>query len=192
VVQEESNKNLFYNFWTLIQVSTNFGSLGQFLEFKQLKNATQCRASNRPTACGARVKTAHGRRPATRGRRSWPSRGGGCDTWKRSAHRAHSWRGHRAQLTRAGAVTRSTAARWGLAGAKVLPASTGGVPGWRRAGRVEAGLTLAAAQREGAERRCLCRGGGRRRGREGSGERRGGPAARGGGEGGGCGMTSDW
>jgi hypothetical protein len=34
----------------------------------------------------------------------------------------------------------------------VLPASTGGVPGWRRAGGVEAGLTLAVARRAGAER----------------------------------------
>jgi hypothetical protein len=31
----------------------------------------------------------------------------------------------------------------------VLPASTGGVLGWRRAGGVESGLTLAAARREG-------------------------------------------
>jgi hypothetical protein len=29
---------LFCNFWTLLQVSTNFESLKQFLEFKQLKN----------------------------------------------------------------------------------------------------------------------------------------------------------
>jgi hypothetical protein len=84
-----------------------------------------------------------------------------------------------------------TAARWGLAGGKVLPASTGGVPGWRQAGGVEKRLTLAAARREGVERRRRRRGGGRRRGREGSGERRGGLAARGGGEGGGCGMASD-
>jgi hypothetical protein len=34
----------------------------------------------------------------------------------------------------------------------VLPASTGGVPGWRRAGGVEAWLTLAVARRAGAER----------------------------------------
>jgi hypothetical protein len=46
----------------------------------------------------------------------------------------------------------------GLAGGKVLPTSTGGVPGWRGAGGVEAGLTLAAAQREGAERRLNVRG----------------------------------
>jgi hypothetical protein len=31
-------QNLFCNFWTLLQVSTNFRSLKQFQEFKQLKN----------------------------------------------------------------------------------------------------------------------------------------------------------
>jgi hypothetical protein len=35
-------------------------------------------------------------------------------------------------------ATYDTAAWLGLGGDKVLPASTGGVPGWRRAGRVEA------------------------------------------------------
>jgi hypothetical protein len=59
----------------------------------------------------------------------------------------------------------------------VLPASTGGVPRWHRASGVEAGLTLAVARREGAERRHWRRGGGRRRGSKGSGERRGRPAA---------------
>jgi hypothetical protein len=53
---------------------------------------------------------------------------------------------------RAGAVTRSMVARWGLACSKVLSASTGGVPGWRWAGGVEAGLTLAVAHLAGAER----------------------------------------
>jgi hypothetical protein len=46
---------------------------------------------------------------------------------------------------------RALVARWGLAGSKVLPASTAGVPGWRRAGREEAGLTLAVARRAGVE-----------------------------------------
>jgi hypothetical protein len=59
----------------------------------------------------------------------------------------------------------------------VLPVSTSEVPGWRWVGGVEAGLTLAAARCEGAERRRR-RGGGRRRGSGGSGERWGGPAAR--------------
>jgi hypothetical protein len=85
--------------------------------------------------------------------------------------------GARAARTRADAVTRSTAVRWGLAGGKVLPVSTGGVPGCHRTGGVEAGLTLAAARREGAEQRRRRRGGGRHRGSGGSGERWGGPAA---------------
>jgi hypothetical protein len=77
-------------------------------------------------------------------------------------------------------VTRSTAARWGLASGKVLPASTGGAPGWRQAGGVEAGLTLAAARREGSKRWRRQRGGSRWRGRAGSGEQCGGPVAHGG------------
>jgi hypothetical protein len=39
----------------------------------------------------------------------------------------------RARVVPVRAVARSTAAWWRLAGGKVLPASTGGVPGWRRA-----------------------------------------------------------
>jgi hypothetical protein len=92
------------------------------------------------------------------------------DGRKRGARRARSRGGHRVELTRA-------PARSGLAGGKVLPASTGGVPGWRRAGEVEAGLTLAAAQREGGKRRRRRRGGGRRRRSGCSDEWRGGPAA---------------
>jgi hypothetical protein len=53
----------------------------------------------------------------------------------------------RAAHARTGAVTRSTVARWGLAGGKVLSMSTGGVQGWRQARRAETGLT------EGVERR---------------------------------------
>jgi hypothetical protein len=107
------------------------------------------------------------------------------------ALRALAVQSPRAARAHAGAVTRSTVARWGLAGGKVLLASTGGVPVWRRAGGVEAELTLAAARREGVEWRRRRKGGGRRRGSSGSGERRGGPAARGGGEGGGCGAASN-
>jgi hypothetical protein len=70
---------------------------------------------------------------------AWSSRGGG-------PRRAETGR---ALLVRAGAVTRSTATRWGLAGSKVLPTSTGGVAGWRLVDRVEAGLTLAAPRCEG-------------------------------------------
>jgi hypothetical protein len=60
------------------------------------------------------------------------------------------------------------------------PRSAATTPGKRK----RAGLTLAAAQCEGAE--WWRRGGGRRWGREGSGERWGGPLTRGRGEGGGC------
>jgi hypothetical protein len=59
--------------------------------------------------------------------------------------------------------------------------------GQHRARGKGAGLTLAAAQCEGAEWRR--RGGGRRWGREGSDERRGCPVTRGRGEGGGCGAA---
>jgi hypothetical protein len=45
------------------------------------------------------------------------------------------------------AVARLTAARWQLAGGKVLPASTGGVPGRRQARRVETGFTEAVGRR---------------------------------------------
>jgi hypothetical protein len=46
-----------------------------------------------------------------------------------------------AARARAVAVSRSTAAWWGLADGMVLPTTTGGAPGWRQAGGVEAGLT---------------------------------------------------
>jgi hypothetical protein len=97
------------------------------------------------------------------GRPTGPRPGGPAQPRRRPATRA--------ARARIGAVMRSTAVRWGLAGGKVLPASTGGVPGWHRAGEVEAGLTLAMPRRAGAVR--WRRGGGRHRGREGSGERRG-------------------
>jgi hypothetical protein len=67
-------------------------------------------------------------------------------------------------LAQRGKQLARTPARWGLAGGKVLLASTDEVPGWRWAGGVEAGLTLATARREGSERRRRRRGGGRRRG----------------------------
>jgi hypothetical protein len=166
-------QNLFCKVWTFLQVFTNFGSLPYFLEFKTIrKMIKKCR-----TVTG--LKSAHSlrhssRRLATRGRpEGWlghglaaqPSRRGGlrhaetgrapCALVVRSSRAAHAC---------AGAVMRSTAARWGLNGGKVLSTSTGGVPGWRRAGGVEAGLTLAAARREGLEQRRRRRGGSRRRG----------------------------
>jgi hypothetical protein len=53
VVQEESNKIYFIFFWTLLQVSTNFGSLNYFLPFKTIEKTIK-------TASGARAKTARG------------------------------------------------------------------------------------------------------------------------------------
>jgi hypothetical protein len=107
-----------------------------------------------------------GPRPAAQ-----PSCGGGprCALTVRSLRVSHA---------HAGAVTHSTVVRWELAGGKVLSASTDGVLGWCRARGVEAGLMLAVAQHEGAERRRRRRSGGRCRGSRGSGERRGGPTAR--------------
>jgi hypothetical protein len=149
-------QNLFCNFWTLLQVSTNFESLKQFLEFKQLKND---------------FKSSHSVVPATRGRPEGRLGHGLAARLNRGGSPRRAETGARVST-----VTRSTAARWRLAGGKVLPVSTSEVPGWHRVGGVEAGLTLAAARCEGAERRR--RGGGRRRGSGGSGERWGGPAAR--------------
>jgi hypothetical protein len=116
----------------------------------------------------------------TGGKASWATawRPGPAAEAARDALRALVVRSPRAARVCADAVTHLTVVQWGLAGGMVLSASTGGVPGWRRAGGVEAGLDLAVARREGAEWRCRRRGGGRRQGSEGSGERRGGPVAR--------------
>jgi hypothetical protein len=122
-------------------------------------------------------------RPA--GRPHGPQPGGPAQPRRRPVTCGNGVRVMRAR----GAVTCSTVAQWGLASGKVLPVSTGGVPVWRRAGGAEVGLTLAAARHEGAERWRRRRVGDRCQGREGSGEQRGGPAARGGGEGGGCGAA---
>jgi hypothetical protein len=112
---------------------------------------SQCRASNRPTACGVRAKMAHGRRhgglPRAAGRQAvwfpaWrpdPAEGAAREAWERGTRRAHSRCGQRAQLVGAGR-------RQGATG------EHRGVPGWRRAGGVEAGLTLAVARRVGVER----------------------------------------
>jgi hypothetical protein len=52
-------QNLFCNFWTLLQVSKNFGSLKQFLELKTIeKRFKNGWASNRSTARGVRAKPA--------------------------------------------------------------------------------------------------------------------------------------
>jgi hypothetical protein len=104
----------------------------------------------------ARRPAMHGR-PESRlghGLAARPSRGGGLRRAKMGrAVRALAVRSLRVARARTGTVMRLTAVRWGLGGGKVLPASTGGVPGWRRVGGVEVGLTLAAARREGVEQR---------------------------------------
>jgi hypothetical protein len=52
-------QNLFCNFWTLLQVFKNFGSLKQFLELKTIeKRFKNGWASNQPTARGVRAKPA--------------------------------------------------------------------------------------------------------------------------------------
>jgi hypothetical protein len=66
---------------------------------------------------------------------------------------ALTMRSPRAARAHAGAVMRSMVARWGLAGGKVLPVSTGGVPRWRRARR-------SAARRGGGIGMARCGGGG--------------------------------
>jgi hypothetical protein len=85
------------------------------------------------------------KQPRGRGLATQPS--GRNGPWQR-VRVARSQRGHRARSARA--VARSTAARWGLAGGKVLPVSTSGLPGRRRARRVETGLTEAVGQRKTA------------------------------------------
>jgi hypothetical protein len=58
-------QKLFSNFLTFLQVSTNFGSLKQFLEIKTIRKSIKALHSVglhiRPTACGVRVKLAHTR-----------------------------------------------------------------------------------------------------------------------------------
>jgi hypothetical protein len=84
--------------------------------------------------------------------RPGPTEEAARDAWERSAPCALTVRSLCTARGQAGAVTRSMVARWGLACSKVLSASTGGVPGWRWVGGVEAGLTLAVAHLAGAER----------------------------------------
>jgi hypothetical protein len=55
--------NFILYFWTLVQVSMNFGSLKQFMQFKTIENelkfAAQCRAGIRPVATVRGVATYH-------------------------------------------------------------------------------------------------------------------------------------
>jgi hypothetical protein len=108
-------QNLFCNFWTLLQVSTNFGSLPYFLEFKTM---------------GKRFKIARivsGRNPA----RGYSVRRGGLPRaigWKAGWAMAW-WPGSAAEAARAcrcghrardGTVALSPVARRRLTGGKVL------------------------------------------------------------------------
>jgi hypothetical protein len=112
---KRSQKKLFCNFWTFLQVFTNFGIFHNFLELKtienDLKSTAQCwaeigprlqHAARWPATCG-RPKGRLGHGPTARS-----SRGGGP----------------RAARVRDGPVARSPVARWRLAGGKVLGSST--------------------------------------------------------------------
>jgi hypothetical protein len=107
--------NLFCNFWAFLQVSTNFGSLKQFLEFKitenELKFAALCQAEIGPwLQCTAQ-------RPAMRG---WTDGRLGHGLAARSSRECGPARrrGHHAQAARGAACL--PVARWRLAGGKVL------------------------------------------------------------------------
>jgi hypothetical protein len=166
-------QNLFYKFWTLLQVSTNFGSLNHFLPFKTIRKIINKRhpvSGLKPT----HILRCAGENGPRRRHDALPRAAGRQASW------ALAWRpGH------------ALATRWGLTGGKVVSAGTGGVPGWHQAGGVEAGLTVAVARHPGVEWRCRRRGGDRRQGREGSGERRGSFVAQSGGEGGSGGAASE-
>jgi hypothetical protein len=68
-------KKLFCNFWTFLQVSTNFGNLPHFLEFKTIENelkfTVQCWAESRPAATVCGLAACH-TRPARRPGGPWP------------------------------------------------------------------------------------------------------------------------
>jgi hypothetical protein len=95
-----------------------------------------------------------GRNPA-RGYSAWPGglpRAAGQNSREAAArpNEENGMHGPR-QRTRDGAVARSSAAQRWLAGGKVYPGSTRGVPGWRQAGHDRRGRTEAAARRRGGE-----------------------------------------
>jgi hypothetical protein len=124
-------KKLFCNFWTLLQISTNFGSLKQFPEIKTIEkndySDTQCRAPHsahglrHPGKTGPRavavdglprgLAEAHRRLTCYRVGARAQRRRGGCagkeDWWRGSPNR---WR-----VRRGGAVVRRGGGRrwWG-------------------------------------------------------------------------------
>jgi hypothetical protein len=152
-------QNLFYKFWTFLQVYMNFGNLKQFLLFKTIRKTIKSLAQYWAETGPRLQPMGRGGLLCAVGRNSREA-----TPWRLgpAGRTAHAARGNaRAPRTRsvvtARAVVRSTAAWWGLAGGKVLPASTGGVPGWRRARRSVAG-------RGGGRRWWSGHGGRRRRG----------------------------
>jgi hypothetical protein len=114
-------QNLFCKFWRFLQVSTNFGSLPYFLEFKiiekRFKAAAQCRAENRLTRC-MRATHGHCAQTACRTTRSLAAsrRQGSRLEYHRHVADAPSKVGHGA-AHRGG---RSSVEWWGAVGAAVF------------------------------------------------------------------------
>jgi hypothetical protein len=84
-------QNLFCNFWTFLQVSTNFGSLKQFLKFKIIENELKT-----PHSVGPQI----GPRPAARGRKR-PTHA----AWRPAAH-GEKWPRPAGQMARGASTTR--------------------------------------------------------------------------------------
>jgi hypothetical protein len=136
-------QNLFYNFWIFLQVSTNFGHLKQFLEFKTNENELKHRIV-------LSLKSVHGLRPAgENGPLAWhggllctakngPARPGGRPV-ERVAHAGHH---HRA--ARVPGAVRWRVGRWDhrwMGRDEVLGSKTTTKRRLRRAKRVEVGLS---------------------------------------------------
>jgi hypothetical protein len=139
-------QNLFCKVWTFIQVFTNFGNLPYFLEFKIIEKHLKLSHSIGPKRARGYSPQGRGGLLRTLGRKAgWatacqPSPAGptACVTHG-NAHAPRAWWcGHHAQTTHGTTWWRTR--RW-LNGGKVLPVSTGGVPGWRRARRRGQGRT---------------------------------------------------
>jgi hypothetical protein len=88
----EVQQNLFCNFRTFLQVSTNFGILKQFMEFKTIENelkfTAQCRAEIRPSATVHGPVACHAR-PARWPAGPWPD--GLTQPWRRPARGTARW-----------------------------------------------------------------------------------------------------
>jgi hypothetical protein len=128
-------QNLFCNFWTFIQVFTNFGSLKQFLELKtfenELKFTAQCR-----TETGLWLQCVAWR-PATHGRlgHGLAARWRLADDKVLGSSTTTTRQMHRARRVEAG-LLEEVRRRWGRAaasssegGSAVTPASSGSCRG---------------------------------------------------------------